>query len=347
MNGCVRKNANSIYYNSLVKLLDSVEVSNACFLVTGASGLIGSCLIDLLMLANENGANNTIFALGRSRDKLVSRFPQYVNNPKFVMLEQNICQPLDKSLCFDYILHGASNADPISYARYPAETMTTNFLGSYNVLEYSREHEKCKILIMSTFEVYGNTGNDEYIEADAGIIDFNELRSCYPESKRAVETLSQCYASEYDINVRVARLSSVYGPFMSKDDSKAHAQFLRNAVNGNDIVLKSKGLSRRSYTYVLDAVSALFCVLFRGKIAESYNISNENSIASIAEIASVCAKLSGTKVIYDLPSELEAKGFSKPQNCILDNHKVRDLGWLARYSVIDGFSECIKILKAI
>lgn len=134
---------------------------------------------------------------------------------------------------------------------------------------------------------------------------------------------------------------------MSKDDSKAHAQFLRNAVNGNDIVLKSKGLSRRSYTYVLDAVSALFCVLFRGKIAESYNISNENSIASIAEIASVCAKLSGTKVIYDLPSELEAKGFSKPQNCILDNHKVRDLGWLARYSVIDGFSECIKILKAI
>lgn len=234
-----------------------------------------------------------------------------------------------------------------SYARYPAETMTTNFLGSYNVLEYSREHEKCKILIMSTFEVYGNTGNDEYIEADAGIIDFNELRSCYPESKRAVETLSQCYASEYNINVRVARLSSVYGPFMSKDDSKAHAQFLRNAVNGNDIVLKSKGLSRRSYTYVLDAVSALFCVLFRGKIAESYNISNENSIASIAEIASVCAKLSGTKVIYDLPSELEAKGFSKPQNCILDNHKVRDLGWLARYSVIDGFSECIKILKAI
>ena len=55
-----------------------------------------------------------------------------------------------------------------------------------------------------------------------------------------------------NINVRVARLSSVYGPFMSKDDSKAHAQFLRNAVNGNDIVLKSKGLSRRSYTYVLD-----------------------------------------------------------------------------------------------
>lgn len=347
MNGYIKKEMNSIYYDSLVKLLDYVEVSNVCFLVTGASGLIGSCLIDLLMLANENGANNTIFALGRSRDKLVSRFPQYINNPRFVILEQDICQPLDKSLCFDYILHGASNADPISYAKFPVETMTTNFFGSYNVLEYGRKYKNCQILIMSTFEVYGNTGNDEYIETDAGIIDFNELRSCYPESKRSVEILSRCYASEYNVNVRVARLSSVYGPFMAKDDSKAHAQFLRNAVSGNDIVLKSKGLPHRTYTYVLDAISAILCVLFRGKMATSYNISNEKSIASIAEIAQICAKLSGTRVIYDLPSELEVMGFSKPQDCILDNHKLRDLGWFGRYSVIDGFSECLRILKTM
>ena len=344
MNGCIKMLGSDLYQQSIRKIIDAVDVKDKTFLVTGATGLIGSCIIDLLMECNNLGYNNNVYALGRSATKLQARFSNYINNPLFHILEQDIIEPISDRIGFDYIFHGASNADPVSYAKYPVETMTTNILGSYNVLEYGKKHVGCKLLIMSTFEVYGNKGQDNYIESDSGVIDFNAFRSCYPESKRSVEILSRCYHSEYNVDVRVARLSSIYGPTMAKDDSKAHAQFLKKAINGENIVLKSKGLQKRTYTYVLDAVTALMSVMFNGLAGESYNISNEKSIATIAEVADLCAKLAGTEVVFDIPSELEAKGFSKPQNCILDNMKLKGLGWEGRYTIKEGLQETFNIM---
>ena len=157
--------------------------------------------------------------------------------------------------------------------------------------------------------------------------------------------MSRCYVDEYDVNVNVARLSSIYGPTMADNDSKAHAQFLRNALLGKDIVLKSKGLPRRTYCYVVDAVTGILTVLFKGVKCESYNISNEKSVSSIAEVAQTVADIAGRKVIFELPSEIEEKGFSKPQNCILDNHKLRGLGWEGKYTLAEGMLETYTILK--
>ena len=344
MNGYINILGSDLYQQALRKIVRTVEVRDKNFLITGATGLIGSCIIDLLMACNNLGYNNNIYALGRSTKKLQDRFPNYINSPLFHIIEQNIIEPIAADIKFDFIFHGASNADPVSYAKYPVETMTTNILGTNNVLEYGKSHLDCKLLIMSTFEVYGDKGQDEYTETDAGIIDFNAFRSCYPESKRSVEILSRCYHSEYDVDVRVARLSSIYGPTMAVDDSKAHAQFLKKAINRENIVLKSKGLQKRTYTYVFDAVTALMCVMFKGQPGESYNISNEKSIATIAEVAGICAKLAGTDVVFDIPSELEAKGFSKPQNCILDNSKLKELGWEGHYSIKGGLLDTYNIL---
>lgn len=337
---------NNIYSEALKKSLGYVAVTGKSFLVTGASGLIGSCLVDLLMLANQEGANNHVYALGRSFEKLSKRFCSLAHNKYFHIIVQDVCSPLDDSYEFDYIVHCASNADPVSYAKFPVETMTTNILGGKNILDYGKQHKKCKITILSTFEVYGNGNKDVYCESDAGILDFNQFRSCYPESKRTLEIISRCYVDEYGVNVNVARLSSIYGPTMAANDSKAHAQFLRNALVGKDIVLKSKGLSRRTYCYVIDAVTGILTVLFKGKNAESYNISNEKSISSIAEVAQTVAQIAGRKVIFELPSEIEQKGFSKPQNCILDNHKLRYLGWKGMYTLAEGMKETFDILRS-
>lgn len=336
---------NTLYTEALCGIVDYVDAENSSFLVTGATGLIGSAVIDLLMTANEAGKANHVYALGRSREKMTARFASHADKATFHIIEQDVCRPLDENIHFDYIIHGASNADPISYAKYPAETMLTNIQGTYNILEYGRKHPACRILVMSTFEVYGNASKDVYREEDAGVIDFNVLRSCYPESKRSVELLAHCYHDEYGVNTSIVRLSSIYGPTMAKSDSKAHAQFMRKALAGEDIVLKSKGEQRRTYTYVLDAVSAIFAVLLKGKADECYNISNEHSIASIADVAQEVAAISGQKVVCDLPTELEAKGFSKPQDCILDNTKLKSLGWTGQYTLHDGMTECLNILK--
>lgn len=335
---------NTVYRAALERALPDIAIRDGKVLVTGASGLIGSCLTDLLLLSNGHGRHFEVFALGRSKARLQARFKAFKDSSRLHFIEQDIRQPIDGKVEYDYIIHGASNADPRSYALYPAETMLINIIGAKNILDYCKDHLATKAVMLSTFEVYGNAGKDVYEEADNGIVDINMLRSCYPESKRGMEVLTRCYIDEYKVNAVIGRLSSIYGPTMTEDDSKAHAQFIRNGLQGKDIVLKSKGEQRRTYCYVIDAVTGLLCVLGKGVAGEAYNISNEKSIVTIAEFAQTVADISGTKVITETPGETEKKGYSAPQNCILDNKKLIQLGWEGRYDIQQGISECLSIL---
>lgn len=331
-----------MYENSIRELAKQIGLRDVSILVTGATGLIGSCAIDVLSVLNkEFCANIKIYALGRNKNKIESRFGKNV-----IPVEQDIINPLDKKIEYDYIIHAASNADPKSYALQPVETILTNILGNKNILDYCAGHLKTKMILTSSFEVYGELkGQDIFLENMSGIIDQTVLRNGYPESKRCSELLVRSYVDEYGVDAIIARLPSVYGPTMLESDSKAHAQFIRNALNGENIVLKSKGEQTRTYCYVLDVVSALFKLLCAGKDGEIYNVSNENSIASIAEVAKTCAEIAGTKVVFDLPSEVEAKGFSRSRNCILDNKKLKDLGWSGKYSLREGLEETLEYLR--
>lgn len=329
------------YRDSIEKLAKELPINRGSFLITGATGLIGSCLIDVLIAANKKGSSFKIFALGRSKERIIKRFGIEV-----VPVEQDIATPLEEVETFNYIIHCASNADPKSYALQPVETILTNVIGSKNVLDYCKKHTSTRMLLTSTFEVYGSIdGVSSYREDVSGVIDQTVLRNGYPESKRCCELLLRSYADEYNVNGVIVRLPSVYGPTMLKSDSKAHAQFIKNALKHENIVLKSKGEQRRTYCYVLDAVSGIFKVLFDGVKGEAYNISNENSVASIADVAHSCAEIAGTKVIFDMPDEIEAKGFSRSKDCILDNTKLKSLGWSAQYSLHDGLMETIGYLE--
>lgn len=326
------------YKNSIKKIADNFKGRNASVLVTGACGLIGSCLVEVLVLAGFD-----VYALDLRKERLIERFGKETNNLHYI--SQNICDPLDDSYKFDYIIHAASFADPKSYALYPVETVLVNVVGAKNVLEYAKKHKGTRVLITSTFEVYGKLDKDTYGEDDFGLLDYNSLRACYPESKRTTEVLLRSYVSEYSIDALIVRFSSIYGPTMLKNDSKAHAQFLFKAINKEDIVLKSKGEQVRTYTYVMDAVDALLYVLFNGKTGEAYNIANGKSITSIFDLATLIASIVKTKVTYDNPDELERIGFSKPQNCILDTTKLTGIGFVPKYSLEDGIKETLQIMK--
>lgn len=334
------------YISSLKRLAGKIIVENKSFLITGATGLIGSCIVDLLLYANEYyHLNNKIYALGRSNQRLLNRFSYYTgDNLRFVI--QDIIQPLNLDETIDFIIHGASNADPGMYASQPSETIIINISGTTNILNYCKKNLRTRVLLLSTFEVYGKVDdNNNHIENDYGLIDFNMIRSCYPESKRCAEILLRSYVDEYKVNGVIARLSSVYGPTMSQNDNKAHAQFIRSGIAGKNIVLKSKGNQRRTYTYLMDAVSGILHVLFFGESGEAYNISNKRSISTIAGVATMIADICGTQVVYSLPSDFEKKGYSAPQNSILISNKLEDTGWGSEYSLKDGLEETINILK--
>ena len=328
------------YKNDIQLLASKVCRKKASVLVTGASGLIGSCLVDVLLKSGY-----VVFALDLTKEKLIDRFGSETDKLHFI--SQNVCEPLDDTYSFEYIIHAASFADPKSYALYPAETILVNVLGAKNMLEYAKKHSGTRVLVTSTFEVYGKLDKDEYIESDFGLLDYNSLRSCYPESKRTTEVLVQSYYDEYKVDGVIVRFSSIYGPTMLKNDSKAHAQFLFKGIRKENIVLKSKGEQKRTYTYVIDAVDALLYVLFHGKSGEAYNVANGKSIVTIADLADTIARICGVKVVYELPDEIEKKGFSKPQNCVLITDKLTALGWSPSYSLVDGIKDTLEIMKEI
>ena len=335
------------YLDDLQQAIRYVEIPNeASVLITGATGLIGSFLMDAFFYSNQtNEKQIKITGTSRHLDKLKARFSYAADFSWMRLVARDATDPIPEHENYDYIIHLASNADPRSYALYPAETIITNILGTLNILNYAKTHVNTRVLLASTFEVYGSIPEAEnFLEENYGRIDFNQIRSGYPESKRTAELLIRSFVEEYNVNAVIARLSSIYGPTMANSDNKAAAQFIRKAIAKKNIVLKSKGEQCRSYCYVADAASGILAALCRGSSGEAYNVCNPACEITIAELAQIAASIAGTRVIYDLPDELELKGFSKQQNSFLNADKLISLGFKPRYSAEKGMRQAIEIL---
>ena len=140
-------------------------------------------MIDALAYYNRTRcAHIKIFALARNKACMTSRFSHV---PNITFIEQDITTQLDPNLSFDYILHSASPADPIAYATNPCQTIQTNVIGTTTVLEHALKHPGTRVVFYSTMEVYGSgITNVRFREDDYGLIDYSQVRSGYPESKR-------------------------------------------------------------------------------------------------------------------------------------------------------------------
>lgn len=331
----------NLIYSGLV--LELNKLKNRNILITGATGLVGSYLVDFLDYLNKNyNLGIKIYAMARSRERLINKFGE--ENLNLIYLEQDLNLPIkDSSLKYDYIIHAASNAHPVAYSTDPVGTMKTNLLGTMNLLELLRISQG-KFLYISTGEIYGNNTDHAFKEEDLGVVDTKQVRACYPESKRAAETLCMAYAAQYGINLNVARLCYVYGATITDTNSRADAQFLRNALDKKDIVMKSEGTQKRTYCYVADVLSGLLCILLKGQNNEVYNVSNPNSIVSIKEYAQTLADIAGVQLKFELPDEIEARGFSKPLDSILDSTKLQNIGWRPIYDIKSGLTNTVKQL---
>lgn len=323
------------------------KMNGKSVLIVGASGLLGTCLVDALIYRNEHfGSQIQIFAMGRSREKAEERFGDYLKKEKMFFVEQDITKPIALDRGFDFYIHGASNTHPVAYASDPIGTITTNIFGMYHILEHAAAHKAQRVLLLSTVEIYGDrTDAEPFAEEEMGYINCNTARAGYPESKRVAEALCQSYLAKFGVDVVIGRLCRSYGPTMSRDDSKALAQFIRNAVNGEDIVLKSEGLQNYSYSYMADAAAGLLTILLKGATGEAYNIADPSSDVKLKEIAQVIAAQNGRSVVFEIPEESERKGYSVVANGLLDAAKIRELGFRAKYNIEEGISRTVRILS--
>ena len=317
--------------------------SNKKLLLSGGTGLICSFFIDTL-LATDFNFKITLLCSNTQSAKI--RFSAYENDSRIEFLEVDLKKKID---CiaddYDYILSAASFTDPKNYSAFPVETIVINVIGSQNLFEVakSQKHLK-KFLVFSSCEVYGEE-KEVLTEETKGIVNCLNVRSCYNESKRLVETMAVAYSKEYGIDAVIARFSRVYGPTMKLADSKALSQFMLNSITGKDVVLKSQGTQRFSYCYVSDAVSALITLLEKGETANAYNITNDTEQVELREIARMVASIEGVNVHFEIPSATEQAGYSIATVAIQDASKLKKLGWIPAINLEEGIKRTLPIIK--
>lgn len=318
------------------------EIAVGNVLVTGATGLIGSALVEALLACD----GCEVWAACRNLPAARRRFSRLLASPRLHLLAYDVTKPLQGDAVFDYIIHAASPASPNRFTSQPVEVMMANILGVRNLLDYGLAHGMHRMLFVSSGEVYGEGDGTPFRETDSGYIDCNTPRACYPSSKRAAETLCAAYGAEHGADVVIARLCHTYGPGFTDTDNRVYAQFLRNVLDGHDIVLKSSGMQRRSWIYVADAVSALLHILAKGQRGEAYNVAHPDSCITIRQLAEQVAALAGRQVRFDIPQD-DSGGNTTPISCATFSiEKLAALGWQPQYSMEDGLRATMAALQS-
>lgn len=343
-------------YNALIRQAVTAsdflkELAGKTVLITGAGGMIGSCIADLLMNVGEiYGKGCRVIAVSRNAERLAERFGGYKGREDFVICAQDISKGAPDVDCrADYVINAASSGDPVSFAKYPVDIMTANFIGSYNMLEFCRRNGTERYLYVSSGEFYGQPDENysDFTEDYVGPLDYSTSRVCYPEGKRSGEALSSCFAAQYGVDTVTVRPCHIFGPTMTSSDSRAVAQFFRNAVRGENIVLKSAGAVERSQCFVVNAAAAILFVLLRGVSGEAYNISDPKCQMTIRELASVIAEAGGGKLVFENPDDVESKGFGKIARQVLSSEKLFALGWKPLYDLDFEISQTLEVLRNI
>ena len=342
----------SLYDQELQKLnnrpLPWEKLSGKTIMISGATGMIGKCLIDLLMLHNKSEkAPIHVIALSRNEARARERFGTYWDNDCFKYLSCDVNEEVPECGPVDYVIHAASNTHPMQYSDDPIGTIASNVIGTKNLLDYAVSHGALHFCFVSSVEVYGeNRGDTEkYDEKYLGYIDCNTLRAGYPESKRLGETLCNAYSQTYGLAFTIPRLSRVYGPTMMPSDTKAISQFIRKAAAGDNIVLKSEGNQKYSYTFVTDAVSGILYTMLMGRPGEAYNVADEKSDITLKALAEILSRIAGTQVIFELPDEKERRGYSTATKAMLNADKLKELGWTPEVSMEEGLKCTVEALK--
>lgn len=344
---------NEIYKKDIDEVVNLVlpweKLKNKTVLISGGTGLIGTVIIDTLMKRNYVFNDNiNVICISRNEDSIRERFYSYYQDSNFTFFAYDINNPLNFNINnVDYIIHAASNTHPLLYSSDPIGTITTNVIGTKNLLDFGVTHNLKRFLFLSSVEIYGENKGDveKFNEGYLGYLDCNTLRAGYPESKRVGETLCKAYEHKYGIETVTARLSRIYGPTMKNDDSKVIMQFINNAINGENIVLKSDGSQRYSFNYVIDAVSAIFTILLCGENGKVYNIADEKSDITLKELAELIGNMYSLDVEFSTPSKLEKIGFSKATTAVMDSNELKKLGWKAMNPIKVGVEKTVNILK--
>lgn len=337
---------NSLFIQDLDNIISDANIpwerlKNKHILVTGATGLIGKTVVHcLLHYAESNKTEIDIYVLVRDVIRAKNTFKLNLEYSELHFLEGDISAFAEYPNTIDYIIHCASNTASTAFVEKPVETLSTGLIGTYKMLNYARNGKISGMVYLSSMEVYGKSDKGTVIyENDVAPFDPAIVRNCYPVSKLACECLCCAYAKEYNLPVVSLRLTQTFGPGVSWDDKRVFAEFMRCAICGNDIVLKTKGDTERCYLYTFDAVRAILIAMLKGQKGEIYNVANKNTYCSIKQMAEIVIDSIGEKksVVRIEEQDVSKYGYADTLYSLLSTEKIESIGWIAKYDLPEMF----------
>ncbi len=323
---------------------------NSSFVITGATGLIGSLIVKYLLYANRTmnfGAK--IYAVVRNVEKADKIFAEEKTDALTYVVADLTKEKVNCEGDCDYIVHAAAVTASKVMVSDPVGTICTSIDGTEKMLQLAVEKKAKAFIYISSMEIYGQpTVGGKTAEKDLGYVDIENVRSCYPEGKRMCECLCTAYAAQYGVNVISARLAQTFGAGILPTENRVFAQFARSVMRGENIVLHTTGESEGNYVYTADAIAAIMTLLVKGKAGEAYNIANEDSHITIRNMAELVAReIAGEKiqVVIDIPEDSVSLGYAPPVKMWLDASKMRELGWKPEIGLVEAYKRMICWVK--
>lgn len=334
------------YLNDIDVVIDKFtfhELKNSTLLITGGLGLIGGAIVDILARANQTHSLNMTILVGARNKNVFNEKYSSLKNIRFV--QYDALMPITFKYDIDYIIHCASIASPEKYIKCPVETLNTNITGTQNLLEYAKNNNVKKLLFVSSSEIYGLKDDGlPFCENNLSTIDINNIRNSYSIGKVSAEMMCKAYASEYNLFGIIVRPGHIFGPSASPNDKKLSSNFAYLAAKGQCLELKSTGLQQRSYCYSLDCAAAILIALIHGQKGECYNIGH-NETTSVYQLSKYLAKAGNVDLNYKQPTTEELKAFNPMDNSILDNSKIKAIGYSDTFNIETACAHTVKIIK--
>jgi len=303
--------------------------------ITGGAGFLGSHLSERLLKEGHNliCVDNLITG---SEDNIAHLF----DDRMFHFIEHDVTEYIYIKGEVDYVLHFASPASPIDYAKYPIQTLKVGSLGTHKALGLAKS-KKATFLLASTSEVYGDPEVHPQSEDYRGNVNPVGPRGVYDEAKRFAEAITMAYHRVHQVDTKIARIFNTYGPRMRLNDGRALPTFMVQALSGEDVTVFGDGTQTRSFCYVTDLVEGLVRLLM-SDIHEPVNLGNPDEV-SILDFAKEVVELTGGRSRI----KFESLPVDDPKVRRPDITKaVQMLGWQPRVARKDGLRTTCEYFKS-
>lgn len=328
--------------------------SDKTILVTGATGLIGSNLVNTLM----NMERVKVIALSRNEEKIKKCFEEHIGKENFKYIAQDISLGLnnieeDIDICF----HAAGSIEGKVISSTPVDIIMPNLMGIKNccdflVSQYNNKKIKGRLILFSSATIYANNTNEDLVvkEKDTNYTEaLDGNNACYSQSKRMVEVIAQAYKKQFDIDFVTARFSYVYGSTVAIPNT-AFFEFIKKGIRREDILINKANTPKRDNIYIDDVVKALLIISEKGISGETYNISSnqeKGNYLAIDEIANIIAEVSNnyyskTENFRSISAILKESASKRIPGIILDNTKLKNLGWNLETDFKEGIRKILK-----